>query len=239
MEVTKKLRTPFVGTFTESGSPIVFWTAATSYLGAALIAIGAMLSSLRPPARKTRIPLSDQIEHLHRAGILATPDIVQRLQDLNPVDDYETDPYLSIFHAVSEMNESADGANTIPANFFYFDSECIDGTGDYVMLATRMASISGGTIRVDGLVDEFDRTRKRAVLKGGINGRPFRWEFPLEDDYVADKFFVEFNEVLAATKSQKRFMGLYLGGQDLFIFCVTPEQRIGLKTETGKELGEL
>jgi hypothetical protein len=238
--LAKKVMIPFgAGWVTEFSSPVFFWIATILYLGVGLITLASIFLSLLPPKKKTTVPFGEQISRLNRSGILTDPKLAQRLQGLNPTHEYEEDPYFLIFHAISEINESGQAERRIPANFFYLDCECIDGKGDYVALAKQMAHISQGHIQVDGLLDEFDEDRKKAVLKGKLNDTAIRWEFPFEDDYVSGKLFAEFQKVLGATNSGKRYMALDLGGQDLFVFCVTPEQIKGLSNETGLKLGEL
>jgi hypothetical protein len=95
---------------------------------------------------------------------------------------------------------------------------------------------SGGTLVATALTDNFDTKRGVATLSGTINESPISWQLPCRDDYVPDKFFEVFQELLKSTGTGKRYAGLLLGGQDLLVFCTSPEQMRKLQERAGLRL---
>ena len=161
--------------------------------------------------------------------------VVARLQQSGSVETYERDPYRAVLAAIADEDEVA----APPRNFFYLDTEAIGTTGDYVSVAEQMVAISRGTLTATGLKDELDARQKTATLRGTINGIPFRWDMPFEDDYIHERFFDGFRTVMKHTGSGKIFAGLDLGGQDLLVFCVDEDQITRFRTNLGLTLHAL
>jgi hypothetical protein len=208
-------------------------------VSAGYVAVGLFIfvRGLRPPAASVtrRVPFDEQIAVLNDCGIAIDGEVAGQLLERAAKETFEDDPYRSILMVRSEIAEESVAGFTA-LSFFYLDTECIETDGDYASLAQRMTSISDGTLVATALADSFDTRRGVATLSGTVNASQISWQFPLRDDYVPDKFFESCQELLKSTGTRKCYAGLLLGGQDLLVFCMGPEQMRTLQERAGLRL---
>jgi hypothetical protein len=213
------------------GDPVLFWAAVAFLISAGLAFPISLLWSATH--RKRAVPFDDQIDRLRAAGFDLPDSIVAELQQSASRETCEREPYRAILVALADQD---DDHTAPPGHFFYLDTEAIEADGDYVALARKMIAISQGTLTATELTDALDARKKTATLQGIINGNPFRWQMPFEDDYVREEFFDGFRTVMHQAGSGKIYAGLDLGGQDLLVFCVNEEQITRFKETVSLEL---
>ena len=218
------------------GEPVAFWVSVAILLGIGLAFPVSLVWSAATRAKRA-VPFAEQITALKACGVDLPDSVVARLLQSGSVDAYERDPYRAVLADLADADE--DEVVAPPGNFFYLDTEAIGATGDYVAVAAQMVAISRGTLTATGLRDELDARQKTATLRGTINGIPFRWDMPFEDDYIHERFFDGFKTVMNQTGSGKIFAGLDLGGQDLLVFCVDEDQITRFKENVGLSLRPL
>jgi hypothetical protein len=233
--VSERVRVlPFTdAVYRRDGEPVVFWVSVAILLGLGLgFPVSLVWSAV---TRKRAVPFAEQVNALKACGVDIADSVVARLQQSGSVEAYERDPYRAVLAAIADEDE----VPAPPRNFFYLDTEAIGATGDYVSVAEQMVAISRGTLTATGLKDELDAHQKTATLRGTINGIPFRWDMPFDDDYIHERFFDGFTTVMNQTGSEKIFAGLDLGGQDLLVFCVDEDQIARFKEHAGLALRPL
>jgi hypothetical protein len=109
-------------------------------------------------------------------------------------------------------------------NLWHFDTECIEGDGSYVRIATRMSEMAQGSLPLSDIQDHVDIDEGKAWLRFKCTGMPVHIDCEVQDDWVDTRVFAHFVNLLAKCDPNKLFIYCDLGGQDCIIGCVTHAQ---------------
>lgn len=118
-------------------------------------------------------------------------------------------------------------------NLWQFDMECIEDNGDYVALTKKFAKLCGGALDFKQLTDSVDIDEEEAQLKFSLDGKKYKWDLEVEDDWVDPAFLLKMAELLESKKVGLRFTYLDLGGQDFVIGCASGTELKKLNSATG------
>ena len=186
-----------------------------------------------PVQRRAKLSVEEQLDNLAACGIALKPDFDRDvLYSVFEEEAYEREPYTLLLVALgSEAEEEPYGF--ISTDIWNFDTECIEDHGDYARIAMRMEELAGGALPFEGIEDFVDVEAGTAWLAFKLDGRDYKWEFEVDNDWVDTRIFDEFDALLRERQLQKRFTYLDLGGQDCLIGCSTPEQLEKLAATTG------
>src|SRR5262249_61658822 len=97
----------------------------------------------------------------------------------------------------------------------------------------RMSDLADGGLPLGHVEDHVDPDEETAWLSFKLNGRAFKWDAAVDDDWVDPTILSRFVQLLAQQRTDKRFTYLDLGGQDCLIGCCTPRQLASLNKNTG------
>jgi hypothetical protein len=117
-------------------------------------------------------------------------------------------------------------------NVWHFDTECIEDHGDYSKIAHRFVELAAGNLPLTDVRDFVDVEARDAWIEFTLDGKEYRWECAVEDDWVDATVLSKFASLLNEQKSDRRFTYLDLGGQDCIIGCFTDAELQRLKKVT-------
>lgn len=180
-----------------------------------------------------KVTLEKQLQILSDCGIELAPGITKdHLLASYHREDYEAEPFLLLLARMGGELEEEPFAY-LSNNIWHFDTECIEGHGDYEQIANRMRDLAGGALPLAEINDYVDVDEEKAWLSFKLNGVETRWEMEVDSDWVDPKVFSAFASLLAEQPNDKRYTYFDLQGQDCLIGCSTPEQLKRLRKETG------
>ena len=192
-----------------------------------------------PNVRKgaTNVPLEEQLRTLASCGIsLATglgPEALTISFDRTA---FESDPYRLarlVMGGEAETEAQASPSGYLSDQIWHFDTECIEDHGAYATIATRLHTLAQGALPLEQIEDYVDVDEGQAWVGFRLEGRPYRWEAEVKDDWVDPTILSRFAALLAQRDQGRRFTYIDLGGQDCLIGCSTEEQRSALQRTTG------
>ncbi|HEY8602318.1 MAG TPA: hypothetical protein VIL85_28100 [Thermomicrobiales bacterium] len=177
---------------------------------------------------------------LERGGIRLRAEItVADLLHAFPREDYEAEPFIRLLTVIGgEMEELGDSATgrvygSMSGNIWHLDTECIEDHGDYVIIAERLSELAQGDLPLEAIRDYVDVGEGLASVSFRLDGREYRWDAAVEDDWVDPTILSKFAELLATRDATRRFTYFDLGGQDCLIGCSTTAELATLQSGTG------
>jgi hypothetical protein len=144
----------------------------------------------------------------------------------------DPDAYCSILVRMGGLAPGR-GAGYISDDIWHFDTECIEGDGAYVAIASRLSTLAKGNLPLTTIKDYVDIEEGRAWLAFELDGTPYRWEPTVEGDWVDPSILTRLADLLIQRSTGYRFTYINLGGQDCLIGCATEEQLGALRSKTG------
>jgi hypothetical protein len=179
-----------------------------------------------------RVPFEQQLETLARCGITLAPGVTADAL-LNVVDreGFEADPYRLLLTCMG--NQAEDGPRYLSDNIWHFDTECIEDHGAYVAIARRLTQLAQRELPLEEITDFVDVDARTAHVAFRLDGKSYRWDANVEDDWVDASILSRFAELLEHVGKGRRFTYIDLGGQDCLIGCATAEGKERLARETG------
>ena len=190
----------------------------------------SLLSRLFP---RPKIALEEQLEHLAECGIHLKPEFtVETLLESFEREKYEERAYIG---AVIRLGGELEREPFTPLsnNLFHLDTECIEGPGDYVRVATRMYDLAQGELRMENLRDHVDIENGDARLEFELDGETVQWRARVDNDWIDPEILSNFCGLLASRSTGRRYSYLDLKGQDCIIGCATEEELRRLRKLTG------
>jgi hypothetical protein len=169
-----------------------------------------------PPPGPAQRSLQQSIDHLATIGIRCRQDVsVESLADsLDCTLESAVDP-VQLLCVLGEESESGEGGY-VSDNIWHLDAECIEDHGDYVRLAERIVSLTGGVIQLQSIKDYVDIQEGVAWLQFALRGKSVKWDLEVSDDWLAPEFYSNFQE-LARRENPNRGFFICALGQDSLI----------------------
>jgi hypothetical protein len=177
--------------------------------------------------------LYSQLDTLAECGIVPNEGIgPAELLARHGERDYETSPF-KLLLAVLGTELSEPPFLSLSENVWHMRAECISGSGDYVKVGLRMASLAADALPIQPVEDDFDWQRGIAWLSFCLREREFRWPAKIEERWIDPMILSRFAALLEAQETDRRYICLDLGGQDCLLGCATQEQLSSLRRLTG------
>jgi len=192
-----------------------------------------LFSRLFPPAR---ISLEKQVEELAKCGIRLKPEFtVDTLLNEFSRDRYEERSYIG---AIIRM---AGYSNEVPLsnNLWYLDTECVEDTGSYAMIAERFRDLAQGELPIENIRDHVDHANGDAWVAFELHGETIEWHARVKDDWIDPEMLSNFCALLKQESSTRRYTFLDLKGQDCIIGCATEDELLRLRKLTGMKFSWL
>ena len=168
--------------------------------------------------RKPKPSLEEQLRVLEECGIDTLPGItIENLLISWDLEQYQKDPFRLAIVALG-------GEDGLSNDVWHFDAECIEDSGDYVVIAERMRDLARSDLPIEKTVDHVDIENDSAWLEFELDGQRVHWDAAVQDDWVDPAMLSRFAALLEERNTGRRFTYLDLGGQDCVIGCSSPEQ---------------
>lgn len=158
------------------------------------------------------VPLETQLENLARLGIALNDRVgVERLLAGFTRDELEESPYSMLFSALGGAYEDENGEwLPISDDILYLDSECIEESGIYSEILSRLNAMAKGALTIADAEDEIFPDENRAEVRFTCDGGPAALSLELIEKQIDTALFLALNEKLAAKGCEKAFR-LHLG----------------------------
>ena len=177
--------------------------------------------------------LGRQLEVLAICGVRPNRDV--ELADLlagHSESEYERSPFRLLL-CVLGGNSHREPYRPLSDDIWFLDVDCIAAPGDYVRVATRMATLAGGALPIRDVYDQIDLRQSSASLSFTLHGRPIRWHARIEEGWIDARIMSNFGELLEEQDTDERFTYLDLPGKECLIGHATPQGLATLRRETG------
>ena len=179
------------------------------------------------------LSLYAQLDELAECGIALREGIgPEELLSRHSDRDYETTPFKLLLSALGTDSEQP-ASLPLSDNVWLMHADCAAHSGDYAMVAHRMATLAAGDLPIESVHDEFDLARGMAWLSFTLRGEQFRWPARIEERWIDPLILSRFAALLEAQTTDRRYTCLDLGGQDCLLGCATEVQFAALRKRTG------
>ncbi len=164
--------------------------------------------------------INQKLAHLEKAGIALAPGIM--IKDIP--EELNDGTYESLLIAMGgELEEKNRQWMPLSSDIWHFDTECIEDHGDYARIAARLSEITKGGLPLQNIRDFVDIEAKTAWLSFILDGKEYKWDLKVDDDWIDTELFSKFAKLLRDHNPEKNFAYMSLG-QDALIICCTFEQ---------------
>ncbi|MFF2878408.1 hypothetical protein ACFVR2_19015 [Gottfriedia sp. NPDC057991] len=167
---------------------------------------------------KKKVSFHEQLFELQKIGIELNPILNKELilaEYSN--EEFEKEPYLLLLIALGSELELNGNYINCSNEIWYLDTECIEDTGDYVLIAERIKDLSKNYLDLKNIKDFVDIENQVASISFTLDERDYCWKLEVNDDWIDEKIIVMFNDLLEIKNTDKRVYILDLGGQDCLV----------------------
>ncbi len=121
-------------------------------------------------------------------------------------------------------------------NGLIFDTECIEGHGDYVRVFQRLAAITGGALTFKQLEDYIELndgpdSGGKVWVSFEVAGKKYKWKPKVDDDWFDSNMLIKLSDLLWQV-AQLRFCYIPTNSQDMCVLCLPPDKAEQLFTST-------
>lgn len=117
-----------------------------------------------------------------------------------------------------------------------FDTEAIEDHGSYVYIIKNLERITRGGLIFENVKDYVDLEEEKAWVSFTFNGKDYKWNLNVNDDWVDADLFSKIGNLTECFKSNGRYTYFDTGGQNLVIGFETPESLQEIKNKTGLKI---
>ena len=131
------------------------------------------------------VRLEEQLAALAGLGLgLAGGVGVGDLLSSFPREGYERKPFDLVLFMLGSEVEAEPWGRRCCERAWNFDTECVEGPGSYVEIATQLARVAGRPDALTGVRDHVDLDTGEAWIEYTVDGRSQRWDIQVDDDWV-------------------------------------------------------
>lgn len=120
---------------------------------------------------------------------------------------------------------------------WHFDTECIEGDGDYLRIVRHLSRLARGALRFASVRDHVDIGAGVAWVETTDGSGTERLALRVQDDWVDEAIFALLQSRLVAAGARPRFAAHGLG-QDMLLVCLEPRAIARLNRLTGLRFQE-
>lgn len=164
------------------------------------------------------VPLEIQIEKLKEIGFSLSNNLSIDFL-LNEFDRsvYESDPFGCLLFTLGSEHQDFDGVWKQNSNdIFTFDTECVEDNGSYISIMKKFSSLAQGAFDICNIKDSVDFNSKKAWVSFDFQGKNYKRDLRLDDDWFDTKLIDMINDLLRISGSKKRFY-TYSPDQNLLV----------------------
>lgn len=131
------------------------------------------------------ITLEEQLDTLAELGLTLNDGVtIDDLLYSFPREEYEGEPFSLILFVLGGEVEREPWGRSVCDRVWNFDTECINGTGDYATIVERLCGLAGAPGRLSEVSDYVDIDGGEATLEYTVNGQKREWIVEVNDDWA-------------------------------------------------------
>lgn len=182
------------------------------------------------------VTFEDQLRILAECGIhLGSTIANEQLEQAISREAVEHEPFRSLLCAMGQEIPGgvADSPGYFSDNIWHFDTECIEGHGDYRRIAQRMSTLAQGALPLEEIRDFVDVDGGTAWVSFSLDGQTLKWPAKVDGDWVDPTILTRFVHLLGSRDKAPGYTYIDLGGQDFLIGCCALTDKVALENRTG------
>ena len=189
-------------------------------------AVGCGLAERVGLAQRRPLPLSIQLEHLERMGIVVNEGVSEA--DIVSADGraaLEARPYDRLIRALAHEIER-EPFTPKADRLWMCDPELIAAPGDYTEVLRRLERLTGGALGLTQITDDVNLDAGIAWVQFQHGGRVVRWHMRVEDDWLDPVVLARYQRLLIDARASVRLYADDEGAsQSMMLAAFTPEQK--------------
>ena len=147
---------------------------------------------------------------------------------------YEQKPFDLLLFMMGGEVEREPWGRPICSRMWNFDTECINGTGDYVRIAKRLCAVANQPNRLRDMQDFVDLDTEQAWLQYTVDGKQRHWTLEVNNDW-ADTITISYLMDDIERGDRCRFYAMD-NGQAMILFYLDEAAANELSRLSGKAL---
>jgi hypothetical protein len=182
--------------------------------------------------------LEEKMLELNRIGLqLNAGRSLKEILGSGDREEFETEGFDTLLFTLANEVETGQGAGESYTNQLYsFDTECIEDTGDYALVAMRIAEMFRDQFVITAVTDNIDWDSERAVLSFECQGKVYSKKVALDGDWFDPQVLELFIRVSTDMKSERKLGIGITDDQTLFLCVMTPKQMKMFNNLTGSSM---
>lgn len=188
--------------------------------------------------KKAPTTLEEKIEALAAVGVVVDPErTIEEMLESNDREAYEEKGFESLLFTLALEVETGLGAGAYYTNqLYWFDTECIEDTGDYARVAMRFAEMFRDEFEIKDISDKVDWDNESAELSFECGGKRYHKSFVLDSDWLDVAVFELFIQASADMDSLSKIGFTDSDGQDIRLCVMTLKQMKAFNKLTGQNM---
>ena len=176
-----------------------------------------------------------QLDSFQKLGFKFNNGITKEsLLDSFDKSEFENDPWNLMYVCLGSTIEK-EPYTPITDDCWHFDAECIEDHGSYVDILENLKRISKGQLNLENIKDYVDIENEKAWVSFDFEGKSYKWNLRIDNDWVDGELFDKIQEVNSVNKNTKKFT-VYVLGQDAVIGYMNDKEISEFKKTTKIEL---
>jgi hypothetical protein len=156
--------------------------------------IGKLFHNL---SKKNKETFEIQLEKLMQAGLKINPNFDKSvIEDAVRNKSYEGYSYKDLLIELGDL--------------WRLNTECIEKTGDYVWVMRKLVDMAQGDLPLKNISDVVDYDYKIALVKFFLNGKEYKFNLKVDDDWLDMRLFSMVNQLLLNCNGKRQFAILVL-----------------------------
>lgn len=144
--------------------------------------------------------------------------------------DFEDEPW-SLMYIIFGSTIEKEPWTPITNDCWHFDAECIEDNGSYIAILENIKRISKSKLNFENTQDFVDIENEKAWVSFELNGKKYKWDLRVDNDWVDGSLFDKIRELNTELKNPEKltFYGL---GQDAVIDYMSEKEMAEFKKVT-------
>ncbi|MEO0472142.1 MAG: hypothetical protein AAF206_21125 [Bacteroidota bacterium] len=149
--------------------------------------------------------------------------------------EFEDEPWTLMYITLGQSLER-DPWTPLTDRCWNFDLEAIEDHGSYVSIMENISRITNGELEFRNLRDYVDLEEEVAWVSFELNGRNYKWNLRVDDDWADGDLFDKVQELARFYDANGRFTYFNTGGQDFVLGYLNEEEFHEIKEATGLQI---
>jgi hypothetical protein len=146
---------------------------------------------------------------------------------------HERDPMLLFVSLGIEVEVGPARGKQFCDRAWYFDTECVVESGDYVRIIQNLSRLASGELTITNLTDFVDLNAGTAWVAFNVGNEQCRWNAIVDNDWADMSIVTRFATLLESMGSTKRIAAIETGDQNCMLICIHMNDLATLRAISG------